>query len=144
MKPPYFDSSLIVKLYLREPNSATAVKLIEEFPTPYLLTPLQELEVRTTIHLNLFRQHISSLEASEALNAFEQDIGDAWQLTFTNMTEVHARATTLTHANSAVLGCRSLDILHVASACVLGAEQFLTFDRRQMELARRAGLAVKP
>jgi predicted nucleic acid-binding protein len=38
------------------------------------------------------------------------------------------------------LGTRSLDILHVAGAVVLGATSFLTFDRRQATLARASGL----
>lgn len=38
------------------------------------------------------------------------------------------------------LGVRSVDILHVAAALVLGLEVFLTFDTRQRALARLAGL----
>jgi predicted nucleic acid-binding protein len=40
-------------------------------------------------------------------------------------------------------GARSGDLLHVASAVVLGAREFVTFDQRQTALARRAGLRVK-
>ena len=40
-------------------------------------------------------------------------------------------------------GARSGDLLHVASAVILGAREFLTFDERQAKLARRAGLKVK-
>jgi len=39
-------------------------------------------------------------------------------------------------------GNRTLDILHVATAVHLGAKQFLTFDARQRELAKYAGLRV--
>jgi predicted nucleic acid-binding protein len=41
------------------------------------------------------------------------------------------------------IGARSGDLLHVASAVVLGAREFITFDQRQTKLARRAGLKVK-
>jgi predicted nucleic acid-binding protein len=40
------------------------------------------------------------------------------------------------------LGCRTMDILHVACAVEIGASAFLTFDKRQAELARFAGLDV--
>lgn len=40
-------------------------------------------------------------------------------------------------------GTRSLDILHVATALVLGCQTFHTFDTRQGKLARAAGLKVK-
>jgi hypothetical protein len=40
------------------------------------------------------------------------------------------------------LSCRSLDILHVASALALNRKAFLTFDLRQLELARAVGLKL--
>jgi hypothetical protein len=40
------------------------------------------------------------------------------------------------------LGCRSLDVLHVAAARLLDAKVFLTADRRQASLAEGEGLAV--
>ena len=38
------------------------------------------------------------------------------------------------------LGTRSLDILHVAMAIVLGSKRFFSFDQRQLKLAKAAGL----
>lgn len=42
------------------------------------------------------------------------------------------------------LGCRTLDILHVACATVLNADVFVTYDKRQRALALVAGLNVLP
>ena len=42
------------------------------------------------------------------------------------------------------LGARTLDLLHVAAARVLGARDFLTFDVRQRQLATLCGLQVLP
>jgi predicted nucleic acid-binding protein len=56
--------------------------------------------------------------------------------------EVLWEAERLSAGHSETMGTRSLDILHVASALVLGAEQFVTFDTRQGALARAAGLRV--
>jgi hypothetical protein len=39
---------------------------------------------------------------------------------------------------------RCVDLLHVASAHVLGTGIFLTFDRQQATFARQTGLDVKP
>jgi hypothetical protein len=44
--------------------------------------------------------------------------------------------------HSETLGTRSLDILHVAAAVVMGRSVFLTFDLRQSALAKAAGLTV--
>ncbi len=41
---------------------------------------------------------------------------------------------------SAEIGCRSLDIMHVAAASLFGADRFLTFYSRQVKLAEKAGL----
>jgi hypothetical protein len=41
------------------------------------------------------------------------------------------------------LGARTLDVLHVACACELAADCFLSFDQRQLVLAERAGLRVR-
>jgi hypothetical protein len=41
------------------------------------------------------------------------------------------------------LGVRGVDLLHVGIALTLGAMRFLTFDLRQVEIAKVAGLNVK-
>lgn len=41
-------------------------------------------------------------------------------------------------------GCRSFDLLHVATVLHLAAKEFLTFDVKQAKLAATACLAVKP
>lgn len=41
------------------------------------------------------------------------------------------------------LGIRGLDLLHAGIALTLGGKRFLTFDLRQVELAKAAGLEVK-
>jgi hypothetical protein len=52
------------------------------------------------------------------------------------------RATELSRKHTPALGCRSLDVLHVASALELSLPNFLTFDLRQRQLASAAGLNV--
>ncbi len=44
----------------------------------------------------------------------------------------------LPHTES--LGCRTLDIVHVAAAAELRVERFVSFDSRQLQLAELAGL----
>jgi predicted nucleic acid-binding protein len=51
-------------------------------------------------------------------------------------------AADLSRAHTPKLGTRALDALHVASALVLGCKRFVTYDGRQAELARVAGLRV--
>lgn len=50
------------------------------------------------------------------------------------------RSTELSRKHTPELGSRMLDVLHVASALELGAKTIVTYDERQMELAKGAGL----
>ena len=49
-------------------------------------------------------------------------------------------AASLSERHSAVMGTRSLDILHVATAKALRSVEFATFDGRQRALALAVGL----
>jgi predicted nucleic acid-binding protein len=53
---------------------------------------------------------------------------------------VFVKGNELTESLSAQLGCRTLDVLHVAAALVLHATEFVTLDERQRRLAAAAGL----
>jgi len=50
----------------------------------------------------------------------------------------------MSEQHSAVNGARSLDILHVASAKMLNATEFISFDNRQRTLAAASGFRVAP
>jgi predicted nucleic acid-binding protein len=50
------------------------------------------------------------------------------------------RAHELSQKHTPELGNRMLDILHVASALELGVRTIMTYDERQIALARKAGL----
>jgi hypothetical protein len=60
-----------------------------------------------------------------------------WRATLT-------RAAEISRAHTAALGCRTLDVLHVATALELGLRVFVTFDRRQRQLAKATGLKPTP
>jgi hypothetical protein len=57
---------------------------------------------------------------------------------------LYQRAVELANRHSAKLGTRSLDLMHVAAALLLGAGTFLSFDERQRKTAKAEGLKVKP
>jgi len=48
----YVDSSILVKIYVKEPDSPDAIALLQGLPAPgVILTPLQELEIANAIRL---------------------------------------------------------------------------------------------
>jgi predicted nucleic acid-binding protein len=141
----YFDSAIIVKLYVQEATSPVAIGLVGAYTAPYPLTHWQALEVKNAIRLKTFRQEITPAEMNQSLAAFEQDTtAGRWQRPGCAAATIEQKADELCAAYSAMLGCRTLDIIHVAAALVIGSKEFVTFDRRQGTLAKQAGLMVKP
>ena len=58
--------------------------------------------------------------------------------------ELHKKARQLSDRHTPTLGARSLDLLHIATALVLEAKEFFSFDDRQRKAAASEGLKVKP
>jgi hypothetical protein len=141
----YFDSGIIVKLYVQEAKSSDAIQLVGAYTAPYPLTQWQALEVKNAIRLKTFRREITEAEMNQSVAAFEQDTATGrWQRPGCAAAAIEQKAHELSANHSAVLGCRTLDIIHVAAALVIGSKEFVTFDKRQGALAKQAGLTVKP
>ena len=59
-------------------------------------------------------------------------------------TDALRKAEQLSADHAERIGSRLADTLHVAAAMLAGTRRFLSFDIRQRELAKAAGLEVKP
>ncbi len=141
----YADSGVIAKLYVPEPNSPEAARLVSSYTPPLALTHLQALEVRNALRLKVFRGEITRIQLRRTLSRLGEDVRRGrWQLPIYSLNDVYRKAEELSGKHAASTGCRSLDILHVAGALVLGIHDFLTFDARQGNLARKARLRVFP
>jgi predicted nucleic acid-binding protein len=139
----YFDTSVITKWYLPEPDSAQALRVRARFAPPAVLTHLHRVELVTAWHLKVFRQEISLGIVEQAWGHVQADIATGlWEPPAYDLVDVYAQAESISRQHTATLGVRSLDILHVAAAIVLGASAFVTHDDRQARLARAAGLRV--
>lgn len=108
---------------------------------PLLVTHHGRLELTNGIGLAAYRGIITDKIHYAAMAALDDDFvqgrykqGDLlWRATL-------KRAGELSRKHTRSIGCRSLDILHVASALELELKHFATFDARQQQLARAAGL----
>jgi len=67
----YFDTAIILKLYVQEATSPDAVRYVNEHPAPYPLTLWQEIEVRTALRLKSFRKEITATEMQASLGGVE-------------------------------------------------------------------------
>jgi predicted nucleic acid-binding protein len=139
----YADPSALLKLYVHEPESALMSVWRARITGVLPLTEHGRLEIVNGICLAAFRKAITADASTDALASFDEDVADGryaptdilWRATL-------RRAGEIARAHTASLGCRALDVLHVATALELGLREFVTFDRRQQRLARAAGLKV--
>ena len=140
----YFDSAVLVKLYVTEPNSPEAVKWVRRYEAPLIFTPLQELEIRNAIRLKAARGEITDAEMKKALGHIKADF-DAGFLDrpAVDWSQVWNKAEELSAHYGREIQSRTLDTLHVAISCCLGISDFISFDHRQVALAKKAGLRVK-
>lgn len=138
----YADTSFLVSLYILDANSAAAAARMRRAALPILVTAFGEVELLNAISLRAFRKELvpSKVRATQAL--VRRDIADGVLLLKPVAAIVYERAKQMARRRTPVLGTRTLDILHVASAVVLQADTFYTFDQNQARLARVEGLTV--
>ena len=138
----YADTSFLVSLYIADANSASAAALMRSQPAVFL-TSLGELELINALELALFRRQFRTTAIRAGQAAFREDFARGVYSLQPLPTAAFELAARIARRRSSRLGTRTLDILHVASALLLRAERFLTFDARQRQLARAEGLAIR-
>lgn len=139
----YADTGFLVSLHTTDANTAAARKRMKRHGAPMPWTWLHEVEFRNAIRLQVFRGQLAREEVGEVLH--KQALGLDNGVYFPAapaMAEVTREVERLGASHTAMIGTRTLDILHVAHALILGIRDFLTFDKRQASLARAAGLRV--
>jgi predicted nucleic acid-binding protein len=139
----YADTGLLCSLYAPDAQTSAAVVRMAREREPLPLIWLHQLELRNALRLLVFRGEITALQRDLALNAFLADAaGGIYAPANPALGEIMTEAERLSASHSDKLGTRSLDIVHVAAALVLGAAEFWTFDKRQAALAKATGLKV--
>ena len=140
----YADSSFIVSLYVQDQQAAAAHRCLARHAKTLVLTSFSRAESQHAIRMAAFRKLITVGEMTQALIHFEraEEQGD-FQFRLSEPGELFQRAAQLSNRHAAEHGVRFLDMLHVASAQLLKANKFLTFDLRQRKFAATLGLDVK-
>jgi hypothetical protein len=142
----YTDTSFLFSLYATDANSVRADAWRQANPAPLPFTAFHRLELRNALSLAVFQQPLTQQEVQAAWQEVENDCaagllvarGGLWH-------HVLADSQTYAQNHTPAIGCRTLDVLHVAAAKLIGTTEFCTFDARQSTLARQIGLvAVSP
>jgi predicted nucleic acid-binding protein len=147
----FCDTSFLYALYRQQENSSVADTQLAKTSEPVHASSLVLFEFRQSARLQVFRfskdrtHGFSKREANQMLNILQGNIASGVvALIPVNWQEVHSIADRLSSQYTMRGGHRALDILHVATALQLKAQQFCTFDHNQATLARATGLEVAP
>jgi predicted nucleic acid-binding protein len=109
-------------------------------------TAFHRLELRNALSLAVYQQRLTPVEVQSAWQEVENDLaagvlimrGGLWH-------RVLVDAESFASNHTQTVGCRTLDVLHVAAAKLVGVTEFCTFDTRQSDLAGKVGMtAVTP
>jgi predicted nucleic acid-binding protein len=141
----YADTGVMVKGYVLEADSEAAVRILDSLGEHLLYSHLHSIEIPNAIRLKRFRGEITKAQENAAIRAFLSDI-ESGLLTPCeyDLGEVFLLAERLSAKHSAIVGSRSLDLLHVAAAIEGGATHFASLDARQRKVASLNGLKLLP
>jgi predicted nucleic acid-binding protein len=135
------DTGCLVKLYYPEPESQKVAALVGT--KQICFNSLHELEFTNALHLKVFHQSATPLQAQAAAALVEADVKLGVLLrTTVNWESIFRGAANLARQHSGSFGCRALDVLHCAAAAELQADEFLITDGRQKQLANSMGLKL--
>jgi predicted nucleic acid-binding protein len=140
----YCDTSFLGALYLPgEEFEPGARELASTFAEPMAFPWLSELELCNSVYRGAGRNIYSRRVCTSILRQIAQDKATGLLLSWPLDLVPHFRkAMELSKQFTPTYLCRSLDVLHVAAACLLEAAEFASFDIRQRKLA--AGVGLKP
>jgi predicted nucleic acid-binding protein len=139
----YADSSFLFSYYATDINSPRADAWRLAHPAALPFSMLNRFELRNALELAVFQKRISPRESSEAWQTVEDDLRNGLLIPAPlSLVDVFREAELLAANHTAQVGTRSLDILHVAAARLLGVAELVTFDQRQVTLANRINLPV--
>ena len=142
----YCDSSFMASLYVTtDIFNPQARKVASKFTSAVPYTLLNELELLNALRRGLGDDSLDQSAHDAITREIDADEADGLlERASLNQIKLYEKARELSRKHTPVLACRSLDILHVASALVLGAKKFASFDLRQRKLAGAVGLPLLP
>lgn len=135
----YLDTSAFLKLYIREKGSEQVQAMVAGQPEPLPVWEILEMELSNALNLKVFQGELEESESARQYSLFrKRKTNGLYFLPELRRAELMFDFRRLSGSTSR-LGCRTMDILHVACALQLQADVFLTFDLRQRALARTTG-----
>jgi predicted nucleic acid-binding protein len=140
---PYVDPSALRRAYVHDERSRAFCAWRARLGGALPLTRHGRGELVNSICLAVFRRNITGTVGDGAIADLAADLAQGrLSLVDAPWRQTLDRAADLSQEHTPRLGTRTLDVLHVASALVLGCRAFVTYDIRQAALAKTVGLRV--
>lgn len=137
----YYDTGTLVPLYVTEVFSDAINAFVENRNEVIPFHLLHRLEIENALRLKVFRTELDANGSKVAFDKIDAYIREgklvARPVDWVNALE---NARSIAEQATAHVGCRSLDVFHVAIAVQWQSEVFVTADDRQIKAARSVGL----
>ncbi|MGO9411793.1 MAG: type II toxin-antitoxin system VapC family toxin [Spirochaetia bacterium] len=139
----YLDTSAFIKLYLYEQGSAEVHSIVTTQEDPLPVTHLTEIEFTNALRFKIFISEMTPRDVDRLISLFrDRKRSGQYFVPPVDPVALYELSLQMTEKTPAI-GCRALDILHVASARLCEASSFVTADQRQADLAEAEGWTVK-
>lgn len=142
----FADTSFVISAFVKDEFNGSVWRWWKRHSmAAVFITPLVLFEAENSIRGFPIAGKCTPAEARSALEGIKRGLLEGLficQSVSAKRLFPQATRLSLHHTLSATFG--AMDVLHVASAMELGADTFLTFDKRQGEMAAAEGLKVKP
>ena len=151
---PYADTNFFTRYYLEMEESPIVTALTEQaerrgalaLPVSWLL----RMEICNAFQLHIFQgrspgqKRVTPEQAAAAMAAFRDDLEQRVLVRAVSLaiTDLERQFENLSLRHTAKQGFRTYDLLHVASALLLGCDTFWSFDPKATRLAELEGLEI--
>ncbi len=137
----YFDTGMALKLVVEEPLSARTRAFVAKRRIPVPFSRLMEVEIENTLHALRYRNVITARQLAGARSMVgELTARGRFYCIDLPLDQIARETLSLAPWITAKTGCRTLDLMHVATAKLMRAAAFVSTDKRQLKAARLCGL----
>ncbi len=143
----YWDTSALLKLYVPEPDAEYFLSLVSRDEQPVCSSSIATVEILCAVSRKERSGEIKPGSVNSILRKFKADCGSGRIVLVPYGEDVLARSeqvVRLAFRPPHAVIVRSLDVLHIASALLVGAKAMIATDTRLREVALLAGLKLVP
>lgn len=139
----YWDTSVVLKLYVEETDSETWYKLLQMEKEQIYSSELLKLEMAFCLAQKEYRGEVSRNGAAALFDRFLNDVAKGLYGLFPMQPHVFSKAYTLAFSHISDLNLlRTLDGIHLSTALQHGFRKIATADHRLAKAAQAEGLDV--